>query len=82
MICGKCDHDLEECTCPDLGERMREACDPGTHVVCRWCSDCDQHYAVCRCPNPTWMIRSDGKFHPIPENLRGTYTDLSHGAPA
>lgn len=22
MICGKCDHDLAECSCPDLEERF------------------------------------------------------------
>ena len=82
MICLQCNTDLEECTCPDLGDRMREASGPGRHVVCRWCRVCDQHYAVCRCERPRWMLRSGGKLYQLPAAQRALYPDSNQGVTA
>ena len=66
MFCCRCQNDLEDCVCPDLADRMRRASEAGTHVVSRWCGKCDQHYAVCRCEEPTWMLRADGELSALP----------------
>jgi len=55
MWCGQCDHDLVECQCPDLQQRMRKLTDG---VVCvKWCRVCDQSYHSCRCPSPDFYVR-------------------------
>lgn len=64
MFCAKCQHDLMDCTCEDLAERMASLSGEGGMFVARWCGACDNHYAVCKCEAPVWGTRSDGKFTP------------------
>ena len=66
MYCGKCDHPVEHCTCGDITERMREVTGVGGHVASRWCAKCNKHYAECKCSEPNWMLRADGKLGPLP----------------
>ena len=66
MFCGKCQNDLEDCTCPDLAERMAGLGGVGSHVASRWCKACDKHYAACKCDEPDWKLRSGGKFYDLP----------------
>ena len=54
MWCCKCQHDLSECTCPDLMERLNRAAQ-GNFAYKR-CTICQKHYAQCRCTNPEWEI--------------------------
>ena len=84
MFCSKCAHDLEECTCPDLAERMRSLSGPDGFMIARWCQKCDNHYAVCRCEVPKWVARSNGKYVPLPETFDPQFkvTDLSGGLEA
>ncbi len=67
MFCCKCSNDLEDCVCPDLAERMKGLGGAGSAVASRWCSVCDQHYAVCRCEEPNWMLRVNGQLQPLPK---------------
>ena len=62
--------------------RLREVSGPGGEVASRWCGACDQHYAVCRCKRPQWMIRHDGKLSPLSDDQRVLFPDLSDGVPA
>lgn len=82
MICLVCNTQVEECRCPDLGARMREVSGPGGDVASRWCRACDQHYAVCQCERPRWMIRVDGKLRRLSRDQRILFPDLSDGVPA
>ena len=53
MWCGKCDHDLVECDCPDLKERMDKII-RSKFILSRVCATCKNHYAVCECETPVW----------------------------
>ena len=66
MYCTKCDHCIESCTCPDLADRMRKLSGPKGGICARWCAGCDEHYAVCRCDEPKWVMRTDGRFGRLP----------------
>lgn len=50
MWCMKCNHDLSECNCPDIKERLSGLNKPGTHVYIAWCKTCDNALARCICP--------------------------------
>ncbi|HLB37500.1 MAG TPA: hypothetical protein VJL31_13090 [Gemmatimonadales bacterium] len=52
----KCNHDLTECACPDLAERLGRAIGGG-HLVVKWCSACDKSYHQCRCTAPQFYNR-------------------------
>lgn len=56
MWCMNCKHDLSECECPDLQERLQSAM-AGGHVAIKWCSKCDHSYHSCRCAAPDFYIR-------------------------
>jgi hypothetical protein len=60
MWCMKCQNDLSECTCPDIEERMASL-KGSSHLVMRWCSVCDKHYALCKCENPVWTTNDKMK---------------------
>jgi len=60
MWCMKCQHDLQECTCPDIAERLR-AISSSPNILSKWCIVCDKHYSQCTCPNPVWGVRTSGK---------------------
>ncbi len=59
MWCVKCNHDLSECTCPDIDERLASLA-KSPHFVYRMCKVCGKHYDRCKCENPIW-ITSDKK---------------------
>lgn len=82
MFCTKCQNDLEGCTCPDLAEKMRGLSGEGGFFASRWCAGCDKHYAACRCEKPQWVMRSDGKFHQLPDDVKAELADLSKGVEA
>lgn len=50
MFCVKCNHDLGECTCPDLKERLAKLNVKGSHVFIQTCLTCGEHHARCKCP--------------------------------
>lgn len=51
MWCAKCQHDLVDCTCPDLEERLARA-SRGGHFVTLFCKLCGLHKDRCRCEAP------------------------------
>ncbi len=55
MFCMICKHDLLECTCDDIQERLSKL---GNVLIYRKCSLCGKHYALCKCLTPVW-VRSD-----------------------
>ena len=57
MFCMKCNHDLQDCTCEDINQRLSEL-SGGGHIVFRMCQICALHYSRCSCENPIW-VRSD-----------------------
>ena len=50
MSCGKCQADLNRCTCEDLEQRL----DSVKNFVYKKCMRCRKHYARCRCALPIW----------------------------
>ena len=56
MFCMKCQHDLSECTCPDLQERLKKAT-AGAPVAIKWCRRCDKSYHACHCERPGFYVR-------------------------
>jgi hypothetical protein len=62
MWCAKCNHELSECTCPDIEERLRSLSGESGPLVSRWCILCDKHYSQCKCEAPTWVMRMGGKL--------------------
>ncbi len=62
MWCMKCNHELMECTCLDIGERLVSLSGPSGSLVSRWCLVCNKHYAQCKCENPVWGVRQDGEL--------------------
>ncbi len=69
MECGICEKSVYNCTCDDLTARMRKATD-GRYVVVKWCTGCDEYYPRCKCENPMWRLRTDGKLAPMPVELQ------------
>lgn len=69
MWCGKCDKNINECTCKDLDDRMRVVSGPDGYVACRWCEACDHYYVRCTCEVPQWVLRAGGQYHPLPEDI-------------
>lgn len=62
MICSTCQHDLHDCTCPDIDARLHDlAYAPGVPIVFKWCRTCDKHYARCRCATPDFYVLSGGE---------------------
>ena len=57
MYCEKCKHDLADCNCEDLQERLNKL-SVNQHLVYRMCNICVLHYAKCVCKTPVW-VRSD-----------------------
>lgn len=60
MWCARCRHDLSDCTCPDIDQRLQDLAKEGKFVY-RMCGICGRHYDRCRCPDPLWG-RSDEVF--------------------
>ena len=58
MWCMRCNHELYECTCEDLQERLQSI--PGSSFVYRKCSTCQNHYAKCKCESPVWVYSNTG----------------------
>ena len=63
-----CQHDLHDCTCPDIDVRLTEAF-KSENLAARWCSTCDKHYARCRCTTPVWVMRTGGRNEPLPAQV-------------
>lgn len=49
MFCTKCQNDLQDCTCPDLLERLRSLQRPGTNVYIPNCETCGKPVSICKC---------------------------------
>lgn len=57
MYCMECKHDLGDCTCPDIDDRLSKL--TGSHnLIFKMCQICALHYARCKCKIPIW-VRSD-----------------------
>jgi hypothetical protein len=54
MFCVKCHNDLENCTCPDIDERMKDLAG-SPFITYRMCKVCGKHYARCKCESPIWI---------------------------
>ncbi len=52
MACGRCETDLDKCTCEDLEKRLLSV----PNFVFKACAECGKHYARCRCDDPTWVM--------------------------
>ncbi len=61
MWCMKCNHELSDCTCSDINERLASIGGAGGTLVYRACKVCKKHYAQCRCKEPLWTT-SDNLF--------------------
>jgi hypothetical protein len=59
MFCMKCNHELSECTCPDLQERLGKIASSGNFMY-RACKKCGNHYAKCKCEEPEWIVVGGG----------------------
>jgi hypothetical protein len=55
MWCMKCNHDLSECTCPDLLDRLKSATENAPFVFKR-CKKCGRYHSQCKCEQPEWEI--------------------------
>jgi hypothetical protein len=55
-------------------ETMRELCGQGGPLAARWCAKCDSHYDYCKCTEPDWKLRSNGKLGPLPGQSGGPET--------
>lgn len=51
MWCTKCSHELMDCTCRDIEERLAKVRD-SPHVALRWCVVCNRHQDRCVCMKP------------------------------
>lgn len=60
MWCAKCNHELSDCACPDIQERLRSL-SRSPNIISRWCLTCDKHYSQCKCETPVWGTRSGGQ---------------------
>lgn len=60
MFCAKCNNELGDCVCPDIDDRLRAL----DMVILKWCLTCDKHYARCKCAEPIFGIRTDGRTMP------------------
>lgn len=56
MWCIKCNHDLGECICLDLQQRLESL--RGV-LVYKMCIACMQHYSKCVCKEPVWALSSE-----------------------
>jgi len=54
MFCGKCKNDLQQCTCPDLKERLDQIAGV---MALPWCQKCRQWAYICRCEKPEIVVR-------------------------
>lgn len=45
---------------PDLKEKL-DSLKSSNNLLMKWCSVCDNHYAVCKCVNPVWT--TNDKMH-------------------
>ena len=70
MHCVTCGLHLTSCICSDRDERLSQLGDV-PNVAVKWCSRCDRHYAVCKCEEPAFVMKSNGSFFEIPESRRG-----------
>ena len=59
MWCGKCNHELFECTCPDIEERLNSL-RTSKHVASHFCRKCDKHHSQCRCETPEFYFPAEG----------------------
>jgi len=55
MYCMKCNHNLADCLCPDLQERLQRIAQDSNFVY-RKCTKCNLHYSKCKCKQPEWII--------------------------
>ncbi len=60
----------EDGTRPD-NEHMRKLSGPGGPLAARWCARCDSHYEYCKCKEPDWKLRNEGKLGPMPGEQDG-----------
>ena len=59
MFCVKCQHDLIDCDCLDLKERL-ERIGQSPNIASRRCKEFNHHYAICDCKDPEWVIKVGG----------------------
>jgi hypothetical protein len=60
MWCMNCNHDLSECDCPDLEQRLREA-QTSPHIYIPDCLKCGKPRPLCRCTEPAAPRKERGK---------------------
>ena len=55
MWCMKCNHNLADCSCPDLQERLQSVV-KSSNFAYKKCAKCNLHYSKCKCSQPKWVI--------------------------
>jgi hypothetical protein len=60
MWCMKCNHDLMDCTCPDLKERLASA-NASPYVFIQTCKTCGEHHSRCKCSPETRDLSKPGE---------------------
>lgn len=56
MFCAICHNDLIDCNCKDKEERLNRILQ-NSSIICKWCTVCKKHYALCKCETPKWIMR-------------------------
>jgi hypothetical protein len=51
MWCMICNHDLMDCTCPDIDQRLSKLAN-APDLALRWCEACNRHQDRCICVPP------------------------------
>lgn len=58
MICTVCSHEIKNCTCGDIDERLEEIHNDA-NVIFKICRICSKHYERCQCKKPEWTTSHD-----------------------
>ena len=58
MFCTKCQHEIKECICSDIDERLQNS-----GLVYRICKVCGKHYDRCKCESPLWTTNLPVEFN-------------------
>jgi hypothetical protein len=54
-------------TLDDMGAADAERLSgPGGPLAIAWCKTCNKSHHHCKCQEPSWCLRSDGKLGPLP----------------
>lgn len=55
MWCMKCNHDVADCTCSDINERLLSVAQGG-HAAFTFCRTCKEYKSRCQCDTPDFEL--------------------------